>query len=263
MTAHTRRWIDQHFAGSTSQRHEQAMRRHLTGCADCRAYYARHQVLAQLDPKALGAEARLALGLSLPLRRRQKWALPMPALVLAAGTLAAGLALGVGGLDMPWPGGATSTEQPSGGFVARGGPAGQADELVVYRVPLGARPQPLDGRLKAGEELAFAYKTDAAAKLLVFAVDEHKNVYWYFPAWTNAAETPRSIAVAATPELTELPDAVAHDFKGSRLTLHAVFTEEALSVRDVERWVSAIKPDDAGQLPFRHRRHMSMEFVVD
>jgi hypothetical protein len=60
-----RRLVDRHFAGTISPEEERALRPHLPGCRDCRAYYQRYLVLARFDPAALAAEERIARGLGL------------------------------------------------------------------------------------------------------------------------------------------------------------------------------------------------------
>ena len=52
--------IDRHFAGRISTAAERTLREHLPACSACERYYARHLVLAELDPKAAGRQSRLA-----------------------------------------------------------------------------------------------------------------------------------------------------------------------------------------------------------
>ena len=88
-------------------------------------------------------------------------------------------------------------------------------------------------------------------RLLVFAVDERRRVYWYHPAWTDGSARPRAINISAQPGLHELPEAVAHRFAGRRITVYGVFTDEPLAVTRVEQLVGALgAPGD--KLPLAH-----------
>jgi hypothetical protein len=71
----------------------------------------------------------------------------------------------------------------------------------------------------------------------VYGVDEHRHVYWYYPAWSNPSDDPHAIAVDPGVALRELPEAIRHEIDGHELTIHAVFLDHDTSVRQVERWV--------------------------
>jgi len=218
--------VDQHFGGRIRPPDERALREHLPGCERCRGYYDRHLLLARLDPRAPDAETRLARGLGFgaapPARSRLAWAVPLAA--------AAAVVL----LVLLWP----RATAPPGGFQARGGAGdhGGATAILVYRVRPGGPPELLhDGdAIGATDELAVAYRNAAGRKrLLVFGVDESGRVYWYHPAWVDRAESP--VAVPIEPGgPRELPEAITHRLSGSRLTIHGVFTDRALTVRQVE-----------------------------
>jgi hypothetical protein len=134
---------------------------------------------------------------------------------------------------------------PDPGFRARGGLAGTTTtaggaELVVFHLGAGRAAEPLGDLLHPDDELAFAYRNQTpGVRLLVFARDEHGHVYWYHPAWTDAAQDPPAVPLAATPGLHELPAAIAHPFDGHRLDLCWLFTTEPLRARQVEAAVAA------------------------
>jgi hypothetical protein len=101
-------------------------------------------------------------------------------------------------------------------------------------VSAGEKPVALGEVMRASDELAFAFDNPASARhLLIFGVDEHRHVYWYHPAWVNPATTPTAVAIPGGRH--ELPEAVSHDLDGGVLTLYAVFANEAVSVRELER----------------------------
>jgi hypothetical protein len=111
-----------------------------------------------------------------------------------------------------------------------------ASQVLIYRVKGDDQAELLDGRMAPSDELAFAYiNARGLERLMIFAVDEHQHVYWYYPQWTDAADNPRAVPIGSGPDLHELPEAVAQEFDGETLTIHYLFTNTALSVRDIER----------------------------
>ena len=234
--------VDAHFAGMIAPEDERAMRAHLGTCDDCRTRYRRRLVFAKLDPEALPADVRIARGLGLRKRQRRVMRLALPT-AGALLTMAAAILLFVRG-----PHG-----QLGDGFTSRGPsdgrPPGIADvgapPLRVYRVPSkekGANPIPIFDALHRDDELAFAYENaDGKKYLMIFAVNEHGRVYWFYPGWTVPAENPRAIAIDEEPGIHALPDAIAHRFEGSELDVHALFVDEPTSVRQVEEAIARQK----------------------
>jgi hypothetical protein len=107
--------------------------------------------------------------------------------------------------------------------------------LSVFRIDRGVAA-PVEGTISAGDELAFAYENRAGKKrLMIFAVDEHRHVYWFFPAWQDPAGDPEAIAAEPGERPHELREAVRHAFDGQRLLVRAIFTDEPATVREVER----------------------------
>jgi hypothetical protein len=133
-------------------------------------------------------------------------------------------------------------------FAARGAPADADPQVFVYRVAdrgaAGLTSVRLDARgatIGAGDDLAFAYTNPRGYRhLLVFGVDEHRHVQWYYPAWTNAADDPPAFDVGAAETERELPEAIVHDLDGSELTIYAVFLDGETSVTRVEQQVGAM-----------------------
>ncbi len=215
--------VDAHFAETISPRRERELRQHLPGCAACRAYYDRHLLISQLDPRARSAQDRLAAGLGIdPAKKRTTLA----HLVLALSAVAA-LFLAV----------VPPRNSRSGDFVARGAALATSDaKLLVYRLGHGQPPQSLGTTLQPSDELAFAYSNPGGYKrLMIFGVDEHGHVYWYHPEWSDAATDPHAIEIQPGGEVHELPAAISHSLDGSELHLFAVFMNEDLSVRGIEK----------------------------
>lgn len=224
--AQARVLMRQHFALQTTPESEHALRAHLADCAECTARYQRHLWLSELDPQAPSAKERLASGLGLRAHKAAaggSWFFAASAVAIAAAAL----------LFFRSPAQLTAR-----------GPGLSVSQVLAYRVEPGKPAAPLGPRISRSDELAFAYVNGAGYRhLLIYGVDEHGHVYWYHPAWTNAAETPHAIAIAAGTELRELPEAVAHELDGKHLTLHAVFTNRDVTVRDAESGTAAILRD--------------------
>ena len=210
------RLVDLHFSLRIAPEGERALRAHLGGCDACRGRYRRQLLLARLDPGAASAQERLGRGLGLrsPARRRH-W------LALIGATAAAAAALAF------WP-------RADADFTPRGTPA-SLPAVVVYRIDGGGSAQPAGRAIAPSDELAFAYRNPQGRKfILVFGVDEHQHVYWYHPAWTDAAQDPAAVPIRAGADLTELSEAIAHPIDGTRLTIRAVLLDRPVRVREVE-----------------------------
>jgi len=228
--AETWRSIDRHFEGRLDTRGEAAMREHLPECADCRAHYRRHLLYSRLARKGAPPRERLARGLGLRLAPRQSEG-------RASGPLAVGgVVLALAAVLL-----LVRTRHRSGvedgGFVARGGGA-PAAALWIYRLADHHRPEIVGDRVSGADELAFAYGNAAGKRYVaIFAADEHRHLYWYYPAWPPGRTTPPAADVAAQagPGPHELREAVQHTFDGRHLSLVTVLSDEPLNVAAVER----------------------------
>ena len=227
--------VDRHFARTLDPAGERAMREHLPTCSPCRARYEKQLLLEQLDPDAVGPEARIASGLGLGTPRLL---LHTATPLMGALALAAAIAFLV--LRPAGPGSPLDT-----GFTARGGADSSAsstsDDLVyvlVYRGATDAGPTRAGTSIRRGDELSFGYGNTAGKRyLLVYGVDEHRHVFWYYPGWSDPKDDPSSIAIA--PGAQSLPDAIKHELDGKQLEIHAVFTDLPLTVRAVEALISS------------------------
>jgi hypothetical protein len=225
-----RRLIDRHFAARITPREESALRAHLPGCDPCRARYERHMLHAELVGGRPHMAERLAVGLGVgptpvarashDLRSQGRW-------VLAAATAAACVALAVHG---------QIGHAPDSEFSARG-PASNVTggALEIYRVAEDGSTEPSEGWVSARGELAFAYRNPTGfARLLVFGVGDGGDIYWFHPAWTDESQDPVAVPIDVGEGPFELPEAIHHEVRGSRLRVVALFTNDALSVRAVE-----------------------------
>jgi hypothetical protein len=233
-----RKSISTHFAGRASPAAEATMRAHLPSCGDCRDFYRRHHLLAQLDPGAPAAEERIARGLGFrprakPWLRRwqQAFAVPLAATAVAAAVIVVAMPKSPLGERRA----VDSTPAARGPDTA----SAHAPRLLIYRFAAnaaGARgPDLVDGAMHAGDELAFAYTNPGARPYLaIFGVDEHQRVYWFHPAWLDRAAPPRAVPAVAGPGPHELPEAIRHVVAGRRLTIYAAFGKQPLDVTQIE-----------------------------
>ncbi len=240
--------VDAHFAGSISAARERELRSHLPACETCRDYYERYLLLSALDPDAKKPLERLGMGLGLaPSPKPSKVAPFAMALCAAAVLLLAIVPL--------------RNNRPDE-FFARGSASAADPKLLSYRIEHGQVPKTLGQVMRGADELAFAYANPGAyEKLMVFAVDEHRHVYWYHPEWTNQADDPHAISIASGSEVREIPAAVSHTFDGTDLTLFSVFTNEDLSVRKVEQMIQRSRSLD-DPLPVKgvvRKMHLTVE----
>jgi len=257
--------IAEHFAGAASPAAEREMRAHLPTCADCHQLYERHLLLASLDPAGVPIETRLARGLGLrpapvPHRAFFGW-LSLCGAAAAAVILVQASRGGPSSRvihETPAAAAPAPGEANVAGVVARGGSTNIAaalmPELEIYRIFTGRRgtstAEKASDFVYAGDELAFAYRNPAGKHwLMVFAVDQHEHVYWYYPGWSDVMQNPTGVSISAEPGLHELRSAVFHKFDGERIMIHALFTDRELSVRQVEEVVAAAQSGRSSGAP--------------
>lgn len=224
---HEHSLVAAHFRGSIAPAQEQAMREHLLHCDDCRAYYQRRLLLANLDPKGLDSRTRLARGLGVA--NRASLLRPMALIAVTSAIVV---------LMVIWHGKIGTTDNDA--FAARGNNVtGEATRLWVYRIPPGKPSVLADDEMYVNDELAFAYENAEGKKyLLVFGIDGHRNVYWYHPEWRASMQDPPAISVSKEQGIHELPEAIRHPLKGDTLRIVGVFTDQPLTVKRVEAWIS-------------------------
>jgi hypothetical protein len=217
--------VDEHFAGRGTADGDARMWRHLPGCERCRARYRARTLLESLEPDG-GERARERMARAVFARRR-----PRPA--LWAGGLAAAAALV---LLVAWP---------RDDFRSRGGDevsSAARPALSIFRVPPGGAAERVGAVVRAGDGLAFAYRSPApagATHLMVFATDRTGRVYWFWPAFTDPASDPAALAIGVAETSVELPEAIRHRLPSGPLTMHALFARRPYRVSEIEAAVAA------------------------
>jgi hypothetical protein len=231
------RLVDAHFSGRLSPAGERDMRGHLVTCEPCRDYYNRHLLLARVDPDAgRPMRDRLARGLGFSPARSERRRWPVLATVGALAAVSSLVLLLVA--------------RRSPDFAPRGGAPGS--QLLVYELTPGESPRPVVSQIHADAGLAFAYANIRHRRwLMVFAVDENRQVYWYHPAWQSQAEDPVALEIAGDDALHEIPQAITQHFAGHHLQLFGVFLDHAMSARQMEDLVVQAPADQQRRLQLR------------
>jgi hypothetical protein len=112
--------------------------------------------------------------------------------------------------------------------------------LNVFRLSGNRPPEPLRDVLHVDDGLLFSYTNLGPAPfshLMVFGIDDQRQVYWYYPAFLDPRDNPTGISIEKGASRVALDEVVAHRYRAGRLTLFGVFSDRAFSVADVERAV--------------------------
>jgi hypothetical protein len=72
-------------------------------------------------------------------------------------------------------------------------------------------------------------------------------MYWYHPSRNDAAEAPVGLEIAQDETVHEIHEAIYHRPRGETFALFGVFTDQPLSIRDVEAAVARAPRDDRGR----------------
>jgi hypothetical protein len=109
--------------------------------------------------------------------------------------------------------------------------------IRVYRVDAAGEARRLGDRLHATDGLLFSYTNLGPAPLehlMVFGIDAQGGIRWFYPAYDREGTNPESVAIKRGDADVPLPDVIRHDLAPGPLAIHAVFSDRALRVLDVE-----------------------------
>jgi hypothetical protein len=111
-----------------------------------------------------------------------------------------------------------------------------APSLEVFRVPASGLAVPAQGWMLAGEKLGFSYRNPGGLRrLVVLGLDQRGGIHWFHPAWTEPSEDPVAVPAAPGDGPHGLGGAITYEPTGRNLVVVGVFSNEALSVRQVEQ----------------------------
>jgi hypothetical protein len=229
-----RRRLDRSFSRALPALAACHLREHLATCAACQGRYERQLIAEAVLPDGEArAEERLWREIervaALPAAKRERRHRPawLLSLVLAAATAAAVVAL----VALP------RAEDP----VARGPAAtGLPPSLHLFRV-VGAGTEPVSARIHAGDGLLFAYSNpgERYSHLMVFAVDERGQVYWYYPAYQRVGDDPEAVPIEGRHTGVELREVIRQPLPPGRVRVYALFLGGPAPVSAVERALAA------------------------
>jgi hypothetical protein len=224
------RWrVDRSFDRGLSAAATGRLRQHLACCLVCRGRYHRQLVAeAALPDGDRRAEARLW-------REIERVAAPVGESPRARPSWVTSLSLAVAAVTVVLVLGAVSRRE---GPVPRGTAEGAAlpPSLHLFRT-VGDRTEPVTGAIRAGDGLLFAYSNpgNTYSHLMVFALDDGGQVYWYYPPYQSAQEDPQAVPIEARRTGVELREVVRHPLRPGKLRLFALFVDRPASVKAVER----------------------------
>jgi hypothetical protein len=239
------RQIDRYFAGSLRPAAVTEMFQRIWRCSACRVRYERHLLFERALPDgdargqdrlwesilgSAGGEVRPAQAArpAPDARRRAFW----PSMLVGAGALAGALLLVVSGTRMN-----TVTEP-----VARGVSAEEtsAPSVHFFRSVGEHQTEPVAQTIHADDGILIAYSNPGAelSYLMVFAVDVHGSVHWYYPAYEERGQNPAAPAIRTRALGVELGEEIRHALPVGPLRIFALFLRRPLRVEEVELKVS-------------------------
>jgi len=118
-----------------------------------------------------------------------------------------------------------------------------ADQALRVFVADGDSARPITTSERADALLSFSiYRSKRTGpQTMVYAIDAAREVHWFYPAYTDASEPPRSIALSAE-GWSLLPEAVRMaDVARGPMTFVLLTSDAARDVRDIEAAVTAGK----------------------
>ncbi len=263
--------VDRYFAGSLGPAAVSRMFRRLWRCETCRARYERHLVYERSLPDGLAAgEERLWQSILASADRAADSArvstfpralrrvLSRPATLLGAGAFAAAALWAVVGRP----------PHPLPGVLSRGSSETEttlSPTLHLFRSIGEHATEAVDRTVHPNDGILIAYSNPSAdlAFLMVFAVDVHGDVHWYYPAYERAGENPAAPAIRTRALGVELNEEIRHPLPVGPLRVFALFLRRPLLVDEVERQVSEAwnrhgqSPTAVDRLPLADGRQVS------
>lgn len=206
---------------------------HLAQCPACTEQLAR-LTLAANSLRALRpiftADPAVVAQVHQALNRQPPWWAQAPARVVLASAVIALVALVVVGRN-------------DDSFVERGSPASALAQRVGVEIFTSSKVGEAVHALRANEllganqRLSFVVRNRSKQpiSLMIFALDAANTVHWFYPAYQDVNDDPRSVLVAAEPSEQAFPEAVAPvDPAPGELRIVSLFSNEPLNVSTIE-----------------------------
>jgi hypothetical protein len=241
----------QFIEGDVSQLRAREIAAHLEGCAHCTAQIG--SLRSTIDALATDSEEHEGLDLvpsihraiaqgGRPPARSGRPHLSRRPVVVAVMSLAAAAALVVAVL--PREG---DEFRRKGNVAGASTAAGAGIKPYVVR---GSEAAPLANRLSPEDALLFAYSNSGEAAfsyLMIFALDERGEVFWYYPAYTDAMTDPAAISITAGASEVILPEHVRQSLQRGALVIYGLFSHTPVRVSTIEAWAKELVANGAWQ----------------
>jgi hypothetical protein len=205
--------------------------RHVEACPACRAAREELDAIAsrirplpgEIDERELARDVATLIRLEKLPERPRRWPYAVAPLAVAAAIAIA------------------FVRPPDDGFTARAGGEAEPDRWVsieAHRAKKdGAGYENVGADIAASDALVFSVLNRPESPhryAMILAFDERGEIYWYHPAYVDAAANPRSIEVPAARDPTTLADAVRHPLAPGWLCVVGLFSKRPLDVVSVE-----------------------------
>ncbi|HET7538671.1 MAG TPA: hypothetical protein VFK05_02330 [Polyangiaceae bacterium] len=126
--------------------------------------------------------------------------------------------------------------------------------VKIYRSRGGAEPELIKGRLSPGDGLLFAYTNLGRQPfdyLMLFAVGASGQIHWFYPAYEQLGDNPKSIEIEHGMAEVMLSQVVRHRYAPGPLVIYALFSRKPLRVLEVEEWLEQQRGQPPDRPPFR------------
>jgi hypothetical protein len=190
--------------------------------------------IPELERLDLAANVQAALAKPEPSSRKRGrlwvWTLSAAAALASVGALFLGV--------LPRAPADSEFRAKSGGIAADG--SRRWAGIQIHRVSDTGKPERVSDRLTPRDGLVFSYTNLGPTPfdyLMIFAVDAHGKVYWFYPAYERHGTDPSAVTIEKSTSETRLPDVVNHDFARGPLSIYGLFARRPLRVSDVEAWL--------------------------
>jgi len=124
----------------------------------------------------------------------------------------------------------------------------------AFRVIRTGQPEPLTETVPTDASLLFYYTNlgnNPFDFLVIFAVDAHQNVRWFYPAYEQPGVNPASISIKRGLANVPLPDLIHLDWAPGPIVIHALFSHLPLHVLEVEARIEQLGSQQAMREPLK------------
>ena len=129
-------------------------------------------------------------------------------------------------------------------FSARGAASFDPNRWISLRVfHPGVTPgayAEVEGTILRDDPLVFSVRNAAQSSyrfMMIFGIQDTGSVYWYYPAYNDAQQNPKSVPIEASAETKSLGEEIRHKLSPGWLRVVGLFSDRPLDVATIERLV--------------------------